>query len=101
MWLLVFTGMNNLFRKLIMHSILAVVRNPMDIIFSDFERKMYRLIDIRRDEYRLSIKIRYPTRENQYDLHEVTDDDSLYGIKMLSRNYGCLVIYIEKLIVVS
>lgn len=101
MWLLVFTGMDNLFRKLIIHSILVVVRNPMDIIFSDFERNMYRLTDIRRDEYSLSIKIRYPTRNNQYDVHDVTVDHSLYGMKVLSRNSSCLVIYVEKQVVVS
>ncbi len=58
----------------------------MDIIFSEFKRKIYKLTDIRRDKYRLSIKVRYPTGENQYDAHEATDDDSLCGMMALFRN---------------
>nr|CAD1823278.1 unnamed protein product [Ananas comosus var. bracteatus] len=74
---------------------------PVDITFTEFERKIYRLTDTSRDEYRLIIKVRYSTGMNQFDVVEVTDDDSLCGAMALSGNPPCLIIFVEKEIVLS
>nr|CAD1835647.1 unnamed protein product [Ananas comosus var. bracteatus] len=62
---------------------------PVDITFTEFERKIYRLTDTPRDEYRLTIKVRYSTGMNQFDVVEVTDNDSLCGAIALSGNPPC------------
>ncbi len=68
MWLLVFTGMDNLLNVQDNYAQYVGRRKklngiPIDITFNEFERKIYRLTNIRRNKYHLTIKVRYLTKK--------------------------------------
>ena len=67
-----------------------------DTTYTNFERRMYRLVNCNREECCLKYKIRCPMGANEYIDHDIVDDESLEGLIGLSEHYGCVSLYIEK-----
>ncbi|OAY83913.1 Serine/threonine-protein phosphatase [Ananas comosus] len=67
-----------------------------DTTYTNFERRMYRLVNCNREEYCLKYKIRCPMGANEYIDHDIVNDESLEGLIGLSEHYGCVSLYIEK-----
>ncbi|XP_020092464.1 uncharacterized protein LOC109712980 isoform X1 [Ananas comosus] len=68
----------------------------LDTTYTNFESRMYRLVNCNREECCFKYKIRCPMGPNEYIDHDIVDDESLEGLIGLSEHYGCVSLYIEK-----